>query len=156
MRSAVSSRTHSSSSSSSSRAIAASEAWIRAFASSFSASPPSSRSSAWISFGSVRPWSSSVVRITQNVRNTIRLRSGNASPASVVSGSASAAASETAPRIPHQPRTAFARQLGMTSCSRAQWLTRRGRYVVTKTQTIRATITTPLTSAAYPISVAVE
>ena len=63
--------------------------------------------------GSVRPCRTSVARITQNVRNTIRSRSGNAPPASVVSGSASAAASETAPRIPDHPISAVARQAGI-------------------------------------------
>ena len=88
------------------------------------------------------------MRITQNVRKTIRPRSGKAPPASVVSGSASAAASETAPRMPHQARIAFPCHAGIGSCSRAQWLIRRGQYVVAKTHTIRAPITTPLTSAA--------
>ena len=43
--------------------------------------------------------------MTPNVRKMIRSRFGKASPASVVSGRASAAARETAPRIPAQPMT---------------------------------------------------
>ena len=42
----------------------------------------------------------SVKRITQNVRKMISSRAGNGAPASVSSGIASAAASETAPRMP--------------------------------------------------------
>ncbi len=42
-----------------------------------------------------------------NVRKTMSSRPGNGSPASVSKGSASAAASETAPRIPaHERNTA--------------------------------------------------
>ena len=44
--------------------------------------------------GSVSPWPTSVTRITANVSSRMRFRSGN------VAGSASAAASETAPRRP--------------------------------------------------------
>jgi hypothetical protein len=43
-----------------------------------------------------------VPRITQKVRKMIRSRSGNDRPASVLKGIASAAARETAPRIPDQ------------------------------------------------------
>ena len=49
--------------------------------------------------------------MTQNVRNTIRSRCGNGSPASVMNGSARAAASETAPRIPIQEISAVLRHL---------------------------------------------
>jgi hypothetical protein len=40
------------------------------------------------------------VKITVNVRKTISARSGNGEPSLVCSGIASAAASDTAPRIP--------------------------------------------------------
>ena len=43
--------------------------------------------------------------MTQKARKTISSRDGNGAPASVESGTASAAASETAPRIPVQPIT---------------------------------------------------
>ena len=52
----------------------------------------------------------------------IRLRSGKLSPVSVVSGSASAAASETAPRIPDQAITAFACHEGTGSSIRIRRL----------------------------------
>ena len=61
--------------------------------------------------GSVRPWPTSVTRITEKVRKRIRSRPGNGVPASVLSGSASAAASETAPRIPAQETKTAPRQL---------------------------------------------
>ena len=48
----------------------------------------------------MRPCSTSVPRITQKTLNRITGRSVNGSPELVVVGSASAAASETAPRIP--------------------------------------------------------
>ena len=53
--------------------------------------------------GSVRPWPTTVTRIRAKVMNRIRSRPGSGAPASVVSGSARAAASDTAPRIPDQP-----------------------------------------------------
>ena len=59
-----------------------------------------------MSIGSVSPWKTSVPRMTQNVRNTIRSRCGNELPAFVVNGTASAAARDTAPRIPAQATTA--------------------------------------------------
>ena len=73
-RSAVSARTVPSSISSSSRAIAASAAWMRAFASSFTSSPSSSSPSARITSGSDSPCTTSVASTTQKARKTIRSR----------------------------------------------------------------------------------
>ena len=83
--------------SSSRRASAASAATSRAYASSWPvAPPPSSIPSRGIRNGSVRPWPTRVARITANVRKITRLRSGKSI------GRASAAASDTTPRIPAQ------------------------------------------------------
>ena len=60
--------------------------------------------------------------MTPKVRKMISWRSGKLSPASVVSGSASAAASETAPRIPDQATTAFACHEGTGSSMRMRRL----------------------------------
>ena len=73
------------------------------------ATTPSRRTS----HGSVRPWPTSVARMTQNVRKMIRSRSGKS-----VSGSARAAASETTPRIPAQETTKTARGGGDGSRAR--------------------------------------
>ena len=54
-------------------------------------------------------------------------RCGKASPVSIVSGSASAAASETAPRSPAQPSSAGCCQGGYGSRSRMRFHIRRGR-----------------------------
>ena len=50
--------------------------------------------------GSVRPWKTSVTRMTQNERKMISLRPGKGAPEAVESGSARAAASDTTPRMP--------------------------------------------------------
>jgi hypothetical protein len=55
--------------------------------------------------GNDRPCTTRVPRMTQKVRKMIRSRSGKGAPASVVRGSARAAASETAPRIPDHEMT---------------------------------------------------
>src|SRR5579875_1364450 len=57
-----------------------------------------------ISAGIVSPWKTSVTRMTQYVRKMIRLRPGKGCPATL-SGRASAAANETTPRIPVQPKS---------------------------------------------------
>jgi len=69
-----------------------------------------------INGGSVNPCSTSVTRITLNVRNMIRLRCGNALPSASTSGREIAAASATTPRIPVQPRRKSA---APTVCSRS-------------------------------------
>jgi hypothetical protein len=120
----VSSRTQGSPSSSSSRSIAARAAWIRAFASSLASTPPSSRSTARISGVSVRPCRTSVEKITPKVMKMIRFRAGNGPPPSTWSGIASAAASDTAPRIPDQAITAFACHEGAGSSIRNHRLMR--------------------------------
>ncbi|CPA19305.1 Uncharacterised protein [Mycobacterium tuberculosis] len=48
------------------------------------------------------PWTSTVTRMTTETTKMIRLRSGNGAPLLVVIGTASAAASDTAPRKPAQ------------------------------------------------------
>ena len=114
-------------------------ALIRAFASSRSAETSSGRRSARISSGSVRPCPTSVTRMTTNVRNTIRSRPGTSI------GSASAAASETAPRIPAHEMTTGACHGGYGSRSRTLRKRKRGTYVKIGTQTIRSTITARVT-----------
>ena len=80
--------------------------------------------------------------MTEKVRKRIRSRPGNAAPASVSSGSASAAASDSAPRMPAQERNTAPRQLD----------TRRaihfGAWSTAKTHANRSAITVRLTSAA--------
>ena len=66
-------------------------------------------------------------------------RSVNGAPESVVTGSASAAASETAPRIPIQATSATLRWLSWVPRSRMS-------QVSVKTQPIRTTITAALAS----------
>ena len=56
-----------------------------------------------ITRGSARPWPIRVTTITAKLRNRIRSRCGNGSPLAVVSGIASAAASDTMPRMPVKP-----------------------------------------------------
>ena len=80
--------------------------------------------------------------MTENVRKRMRSRSGKAVPSSVRSGSASAAASDTAPRIPAHERKKPPRQLGIPPAIRF------GKSIETKTQAKRRTITDRLTSAA--------
>ena len=63
-------------------------------------------------------------------------------------GSARAAASETAPRIPDQPSTAFQRQNGRGSWTRTQPLSAGGTIAVAMIQAKRAAITTPETNSA--------
>ncbi len=99
-----------------------------------------------------------MAKITAKVMKTIRFRSGNAWPAGLLtaSGSASAAASERAPRIPLQPTSS--RSLG--PMRRATWLGRRSssriRYGTVNPQAIRVAITTALASAACPSRLAAE
>ncbi len=71
--------------------------------------------------------------MTVNARKTISARSGNGAPESVKFGIASAAASETAPRIPVQAMNAVCRHGSLDPES--------GVARAVKTQTIRATIT---------------
>ena len=115
MRSIVSSRVQSSASSSSRRASAASVARRRASSSSSASAPSSWTPDQRITAGSVSPCSTSVAKITPKVMNSSWSRAGKSA------GSASAAASETAPRMPAQPTTTRPRQLPR----RATWLARR-------------------------------
>ena len=68
----------------------------------------------------------SVPKMTAKVRKRMRLRPGNGSPASVVSGIASAAASETPPRIPDHVISASADSAGIGSRSRIRRKSSRG------------------------------
>ena len=72
----------------------------------------------------------------------MRSRPGKPSPASVWSGSASAAASETAPRMPDHERKTASRQLSTRSLAAG------GANRTTKTHANRTAITVRLTSAA--------
>ena len=92
--------------------------------------------------GRVSPCPTSVTRMTEKVRKRIRSRPGNDAPASVSSGSASAAASDSAPRMPAQERKTAPCQLDVLPAIRF------GRSRTTKTQTNRRAITVALTSAA--------
>jgi len=95
-----------------------------------------------ITSGIVSPMPTSVARMTEKVRKRMRSRPGKGSPASVSSGSASAAARDTAPRIPaHDTKTA-PRQLDMRRAIHF------GACNTANTHTNRSAITAPLTSAA--------
>ena len=89
--------------------------------------------------------------MTAKARKTINDRPGNAAPASVRSGSASAAASETAPRIPIQPISAASSHRGASPRLRRRSAC--GPYTNGKTQASRTAITVAATMAASPISV---
>ena len=80
--------------------------------------------------------------------NWISSRPGSGSPASVVSGSASAAASETAPRIPAQLPTTRKRQLARRARCEGRRSSVRTRKVTMKFQRKRAAITVAQTAAA--------
>src|SRR2546427_436661 len=80
----------------------------------------------------------------------INARSGNGSPASVVSGSASAAASVTAPRSPIHETTAGRCQGGAGSRLSDNPQRNQGTYDNGKIQMIRITITAKPTRAAVP------
>src|SRR5947208_15449054 len=82
-------------------------------------------------------------------------RSGNGSPESVVSGTASAAASVTAPRRPIQDTTAGRCQGGAASSLSDRPHKRQGTYERGKIQTIRLRITAPPIWAEAPESTAV-
>ena len=73
------------------------------------------------------PCSNNVTRMTANETITTVARCGNGSPLGSVSGSASASASETMPRIPVQPISATACQGGLGSRARSFGLNSRGR-----------------------------
>ena len=145
MRSIVSSRVHSSPASSSIRASAALvatqprlELLVRLLACRRRCTP-----SARISGGSVSPCSTSVAKITANVRKMIRSRCGKSA------ASASAAASETAPRMPAQPIDRSARC--QVAAARAH-ATRAGRArgstnTIVCCQTSRVSTTAALTAA---------
>jgi hypothetical protein len=96
--------------------------------------------------GSVSPCNTSVDRITQKLKKMIRSRPGNGRPSANVSGSASAAASDTTPRIPLQLMIAIACHGGMGSRWRRFLLNHRGIHVAGKTHNGRTTITTALTT----------
>ena len=127
-----------------SRSIAASAARMRAFASSRSSRPSSSSPSTRMTSGRVRPCPTRVARITEKVRNRIRSRPGNAPSASVWSGSASAAASETIPRSPDQPtrKKATATARHRIARPRSDGESARGSQAMNGTHTSRIAIAT--------------
>ena len=77
--------------------------------------------------------------MTQNVRNTIRSRCGNALACIVVNGIASAAARDTAPRIPAQATTCATADGGGGLFASNEPRNRFGKYVNTGTNTSRVT-----------------
>src|SRR5262249_40262929 len=98
--------------------------------------------------GNIRPCPTSVTRITENVKNRMRSRYGNGCPEETVSGMASAAASETMPRMPvnairnghcHGGEGSFLLILGNSH---------RGRYVAGETQTKLAQMIVAVIAAA--------
>ena len=80
--------------------------------------------------------------MTEKVRKRIRSRPGKGAPASVSSGRASAAASDSAPRMPAQERKTAPCQLDILPAIHF------GAWSTAKTQAKRRTITVRLTSAA--------
>jgi len=94
----------------------------------------------------VRPWRTSVEKITAKVTNSSSSRAGKSA------GRASAAASETEPRMPAQPRIVRWRQ----PARRARWLSRRSSariaQALTCTQASRQPITTSETTTAVTSS----
>src|SRR6267378_6177386 len=100
--------------------------------------------------GNIRPWPTSVTRITENVRKRIRSRSGNGWPLAVVNGMASAAARDTMPRTPVNPSMNGHCHGGEGSLRAIAGINQRGKYVAGNTHTNRAKITTTLTTAADP------
>src|SRR5215470_1259562 len=100
-----------------------------------------------MTLGNIKPCPTSVMRITENVKNRMRSRYGNGWPEETVSGMASAAASETMPRMPvnaiknghcHGGEGSFLLILGNSH---------RGRYVAGNTQTNLATMTVAVMTA---------
>ena len=89
-----------------------------------------------------------VVRMTNETTKMIRLRSGKGAPLWVVSGTASAAASETAPRNPAQLDAVRWRQAIRRSRCDSRRSTVRTSTVVASPQAIRVTTTTRVTETA--------
>ena len=88
--------------------------------------PSSSRPSARIMAGRLKPCRTNVARITERVKKRIRSRPGKGPPSAVTRGSERAAASEMTPRIPHQATTETACHGGAGSRSLILRLTMRG------------------------------
>ncbi len=88
--------------------------------------------------GNVKPMRTSVAKMTQNVTKMIASRS------TIVAGIASAAASETTPRIPPHERITGHVQGGDGSRSRKLLLIQRGTYVAGKIQMKRSRMTAML------------
>ena len=91
------------------------------------------------------PCPTSVATMTQNVRYRIKGRWGNSG------ARASAAASDTTPRMPAQDTITTARGDGGGSLARIFALSQRGRYVAGNTHTNLATMTVRLTISPYRI-----
>ena len=104
---------------------------------------------------SVMPWTTSVPSTTENAVNRIRSRYGNAGTVAPPVGSASAAASVTIPRMPHQPTTAAARVESATAFavrapSGAGRQRQRLNAAAPDTHAIRARMVAAHTAAAMP------
>ncbi len=86
--------------------------------------------------------------MTATTTKMIRLRSGNGAPLSVVSGTAKAAASDTAPRNPAQLVTKRWRKPTARLGRRRLRSTARPNEVLNSTHKNRVTIVTPVTARA--------
>ena len=102
--------------------------------------------------GSVNPLTSSVITMTLAARKMMRLRPGNGAPEAVVSGSDSAAAMVTEPRMPAQPTRNTSRGSWMPSRWRMRLDNSNGKYAPGNTHSRRSTITTTESESAYPAS----
>ena len=91
-----------------------------------------------------------VRRMTTEVTNTIRSRSGNGAPPATVDGTASAAASDTAPRKPAHPLTMRCRHPTRRVRCTARRSTARMTKGVRSTQSSRVPITTTVIARATP------
>src|ERR1700683_3259697 len=94
--------------------------------------------------------------MTANVRKRILSRSGKRPPSAVLSGIASAAASETMPRTPVKANAKGHCQGGAGSFRAIERTSQRGRYVAGNIQMKRAAITTAQTIAAEIIKLLTE
>jgi hypothetical protein len=94
--------------------------------------------------GSVRPPPTSVTKMTVKVMKTIKSRCGKSEPFGRLSGIASAAASDTAPRRPDQATTSAFFQLGAAWSGGAAV----GAYSASTTSASRTMMMTTLTASA--------
>src|SRR5438034_1464863 len=86
--------------------------------------------------------------MTQKVKKMTRSRSGNGPPPTIMSGRASAAASDTPPRMPVQATISTLRQEGGRSRGRKNFLNKLEGKAAGMTQAMRTTTTVKQTSSA--------